>query len=152
MNKILVSLFVIASIFFISGCSGKRDNSGEKQRDIIEINEIVFLTQVNDIYRNAGDFLGKTIKLEGIFQKEIRRDQEFNLVIRRSPGGCCGDDGMVGFEVRWADSKSAFPASGVWVEATGLFKEGIRGGSRFYFLDLVTLKELDKRGTEFVTR
>jgi|GEM_PF-2974577 len=122
-------------------------------KGIIEIREKMFATQVSDIYLNAQDYLGKTIKLEGIFKSEqYYEDREpYRFVVRYGPGGCCGFDANVGFEVKWAEENvQPYPAAESWVEAAGelkIYKEG-----NYLYLDLVSLTVLSRRGTEIVVQ
>jgi uncharacterized membrane protein YcgQ (UPF0703/DUF1980 family) len=121
-------------------------------KGVIEIKEKMFMTQVSDVYMNAEDYLGKTIKLEGIFLKEEWEEDTYCFVIRYGPG-CCGDDGgNVGFEVKWpedrmeADSTGAYPDTNSWVAATGVLKVN----NQYLYLDLTSLDVLSRRGVEIV--
>jgi len=111
----------------------------------------MFNTQVNDVYLNRKDYLGKTLKLEGIFIKEQYNGNSYCYVIRYGPG-CCGFDANIGFEVRWANEKTnPYPAYNSWVEATGVLKTYEEDGySDYLYLDLVSLNVLSKRGSETV--
>jgi uncharacterized membrane protein YcgQ (UPF0703/DUF1980 family) len=120
----------------------------------IEIKEKMFAAQVSDVYLNAEDYLGKTIKLEGLFKSELYdgKDEPYRFVIRYGPGGCCGMDANVGFEVAWdKDSAKPYPAVDSWVEATGVLKTYEEDGySNYLYLDLSSLNVLSRRGEEFV--
>ena len=139
--------FVIISItvsFFTVSCK-----KSELKRDVIEINEKLFISQINDVYLNTEDYLGKTIKLEGIFKKEQYNEEEgpYYFVIRYGPG-CCGSDGNVGFEVKWDNNKTQpYPAVESWVAAEGLL---MIDNDTYLYLDLILLTELNKRGRETV--
>ena len=130
------------TLFLISGCS--------RQEDIVEIKDVAFRTQIDEIYLNTKDYMGKTIKLEGIFKKEQSGGQEFYYVIRYSPGGCCGTDGWTGFMVRWNEKNYPEPES--WVEAIGVLNSFWLNGNPQLYLDLSSLSVLNKRGMEFVIR
>jgi uncharacterized membrane protein YcgQ (UPF0703/DUF1980 family) len=118
---------------------------------IIEIKEKMFIAQTNDVYLNSDDYLGKTIKLEGLFKTEDFDWQErpFYYVLRYGPG-CCGYDGSAGFEVMWeADIKPnpIYPKEDDWVEAIGIVKAFNNDG---IYIALTKLTILNKRGNEFV--
>jgi uncharacterized membrane protein YcgQ (UPF0703/DUF1980 family) len=121
---------------------------------VIEIKEKMFAAQVNDVYLNAEDYLGKTIKLEGLFKSELYygKEEPYCFVIRYGPGGCCGLDANVGFEVAWAkDGAKPYPLIDSWVEATGVLKTYEEDGySNYLYLDLSSLNVLSKRGAETV--
>ena len=141
-NRFILILLLIAVSFLMVDCS---------ESDVIEIGERMFIGQVNAIYMNADDFLGKTIKLQGIFKRGQweAHGEWFYFVLRYGPG-CCGDDGNVGFEVKWSDSQD-YPPPESWVEAVGILKSDKVNDSRSYiYLDLISLTVLDKRGEEFV--
>ena len=116
--------------------------------DAIEIKEKLFLAQTNEIYINKDDYLGKTIKYEGIF--DIFEIPEMNMkyysVIRYGPG-CCGDDGNVGFEVKW---DGEYPKQNDWVEASGVLEEYNEGQYTYLRLALTSLNVLSERGAETV--
>jgi uncharacterized membrane protein YcgQ (UPF0703/DUF1980 family) len=128
-----------------------RKESSASAKDVIEIKEKMFISQVNDVYVNPKDYLGKTIKLEGIFKEEQGNDKMYCFVLRYGPG-CCGFDGNVGFEVAWDKEKGKpYPDNDSWVEATGELKTYEEDGfNEFLYLDLVSLNVLNKRGTETV--
>jgi zinc transport system permease protein len=144
-----IFLFAVVLLFTASGCR----NDG-----IIKINERVFIGQVNDVYLNPNDYLGKTVRLEGLFfASEVSEWQEepYYMVIRYGPGGCCGIDGLVGFEVAWTGNKRnlGYPQNDSWVEATGQIKlYGEEEYMQFLYIDLQSLKVLDKRGKEQVSQ
>jgi uncharacterized membrane protein YcgQ (UPF0703/DUF1980 family) len=112
----------------------------------------MFISQVNDVYLNPEDYLGKTIKLEGLFKMDQGYNKTYCFVLRYGPG-CCGYDGNVGFEVAWNnEKKKSYPDEDAWVEATGELKtyEEDDSYNKFLYLDLVSLNVLNKRGQETV--
>jgi len=144
MGKIAI-IAIIASLV-ITGCSRTEENS------IIEIRERMFLTQIQDIYLNTNDFLGRTIKLEGIFTGVTWDGDHFYYVIRHASDGCCGG-GNVGFEVMWPeDRREPYPENDSWVEAIGVLKLFEEDLFRHLYLELISLNVLDTRGAEFVWR
>jgi uncharacterized membrane protein YcgQ (UPF0703/DUF1980 family) len=120
-------------------------------KGVIEIKEKMFISQVNDVYLNKDDYLGKTIKLEGLFKMEQGYDKSYCFVLRYGPG-CCGNDSNVGFEVAWGGEKEEqYPGEDSWVEATGELKTYEEDGyNEFLYLDLISLNVLNKRGQETV--
>jgi uncharacterized membrane protein YcgQ (UPF0703/DUF1980 family) len=128
-----------------------RKGAPVSEKGVIEIKEKMFISQVNDVYLNAEDYLGKTIKLEGLFKMEQGYDKSYCFVLRYGPG-CCGYDGNVGFEVAWDKEKEKpYPSEDAWVEATGELKTYEEDGyDKFLYLDLVSLNVLNKRGQETV--
>ena len=119
--------------------------------DVFEIKEKLFIAQTNDIYYNADDYLGKTIKYEGIY-KAYPWEEENNLtyyyVIRYGPG-CCGNDGEAGFEIIW---NGEHPNEDDWVEAIGVLEEYEEDGYKYLRLVLTSLTVLPTRGAEYVSQ
>ena len=138
-NRLFITLnLLIVGTSFLTNCTARNS-------DIIEIGERMFIGQVNEIYLNVGDYLGKTIKLEGIFKKSVYQDSTYYLVVRYGLDDCCGD-ANIGFEVRWPHFPTEYPAEYSWVEATGMLKQQ----GPYLFLELSSLIVLDRRGSEFV--
>ena len=125
----------------------------EAKKGVIDIKEKMFVTQVSDVYVNPDDYLGKTIKLEGMFKKEQpdKQDPACYYVCRLGPGGCCGADASVGFEVKWSDGKqNPYPDNNAWAEAIGTLKKYKEDNNDYLYLDLSSLKVLTTRGAEYV--
>lgn len=116
--------------------------------DVIEIKEKLFIAQTNDIYINPEDYLGKTIKYEGIFDifKWEETGETYYYVIRYGPG-CCGLHDNAGFEVSWDGN---WPQQNDWVEAVGVLEIYEEDGWEILRLSLTALTILDVRGAERV--
>ena len=148
---------LISAIYGSSALTGDEPSVSVKreapasEKGVIEIKEKMFISQVNDVYLNPEDYLGKTIKLEGLFKMEQGYDKSYCFVLRYGPG-CCGNDGNIGFEVAWDNEKKMpYPGEDSWVEATGELKTYEEDGySEFLYLDLISLNVLNKRGAETV--
>lgn len=125
--------------------SSKGDTTGNES--IVEIKEKMFIAQTNDIYLNPEEYLGRTIKYEGIF--DFYEDEETGpiyYVFRYGPG-CCGYDANAGFEVTWSGD---YPNRNDWVEVIGLLEEYEEDGSKYLRLSLSSLTVLNTRGAESV--
>ena len=119
----------------------------------LEVREKMFLTQMTEIAINTPDYLGKTIALEGIFETFPYGESGavFYLVYRHSPG-CCGNDGITGFEVLWDDPAVTYPENNAWVRAVGVLEQYDEDGVTYMRLRLKQLTELPQRGLEFVNQ
>lgn len=130
----------------------KADNTEESvssdSDDIIEIKEKMFVAQTKDIYLNANEYLGKTIKYEGYLSKYYSEaiDKTFYFVVRNGPG-CCGNDELVGFEVVWDDE---FPEVNDWVEVKGVLESFEEGDYSYLRIAVESMTVLDVRGQETV--
>ena len=124
----------------------------------LEIREKMFIAQTNDIYLNRNDYIGKTIKLEGLFKLDHGYERDYCFVLRYGPG-CCGYDGTAGFEVSWEvpgqaseGEQKEYPKVNDWVMAQGVLQRYEEYGDGFLYLALSELKVLEKRGAEFVNQ
>lgn len=108
----------------------------------------MFIAQTNDIYINPEDYLGKTIKYEGMFQSGYleETDTTYYYVIRYGPG-CCGYDANAGFEVAW---DGGYPEADDWVEIVGVLEQYEEDGYEYLRLNLSSLRVLETRGAEYV--
>ena len=126
------------------------NNDTEQVGNVVEIKEKMFVAQTNEIYVNAEDYLGKTIKYEGIFSLYI--DPETNIkycsVIRYGPG-CCGTDGNCGFEVIW---DKEYPEENSWVAIEGILGQYEEYGNKYLRITLDSLEVKTERGNEYVTQ
>jgi len=118
--------------------------------DLVEIKEKVFIAQTNDIYLNPEEYLGKTIKYQGIYKNLTLEEtgETIHYVIRYGPG-CCGYDGEAGFEVAWA---GGWPQVDDWCEVVGVLEIYEHNGMRYLRVALDSLIVLEERGAEYVTQ
>ncbi|MDR1149401.1 MAG: hypothetical protein LBK66_12300 [Spirochaetaceae bacterium] len=125
--------------------------AAKAEQPVIEIKEKLFIAQTNDIYLNPEDYMGRKIKLEGLFKTDsyVGSDKSYCFVLRYGPG-CCGFDGTAGFEVSWPKSGNAYPVDNDWVEAVGVLDSYDEDGYPYVYLALESLKVMDERGAETV--
>jgi len=116
--------------------------------DMIEIKENLFIAQTNDVYINTEEYLGKTIKYEGIFNSYLSEEtnESYCYVIRYGPG-CCGYDSNAGFEVIWDGD---YPEQDDWVEVVGVLEMYEENDYQYLRLRLTSLTVLKVRGEEYV--
>jgi uncharacterized membrane protein YcgQ (UPF0703/DUF1980 family) len=160
-----ITIIVIISfglLFSLAGCGNKTpaqktdaeasyaSSAQTDDSEIFVIKEKMFIAQSNDIYFNPDDYLGKTIKYEGIFQvNEVPEENlTYRSVIRYGPG-CCGVDANAGFEVIW---DKEYPEHDDWVEAVGKLVRYEENGTEYLRLELSSLKVLEERGQEYVSQ
>ena len=145
MKKIILVILAVLVLLVATSCT-----QAQNKNTVIEIREKMFLGQVDDIYKNPQDYLGRKIKLEGIFLRDqYPTGETIYSVIRYGLGGCCGNDGQVGFEVAWpANDRQPYPENNSWVEVMGEIK---RNRSWLYIELSSMIVKLD-RGLEYVTQ
>ena len=139
--------FLIMLILFVLTLVNCTKN--DKITDVdLDIKEKMFTGQVNYVYRNYRKYVGKSIRLEGLMLSNKFfdiYDEEFYTVVRLKPD-CCGEND-VGFRVEWTkDETKTYPNDEAWVEAIGT----LRVDSNGIYLDLISLKELNRRGARYV--
>lgn len=130
-----------------------------KSANLLEIKEKMFVGQINDIYLNHEDYLGRVIKYQGIFKREYlglntvdENTEPFYYVIRYGPG-CCGYDANVGFEVAWPKgSKNTYPQNNEWVEAVGILTADKKDSFTYLYVKLLSLTVMTERGRETVVQ
>jgi uncharacterized membrane protein YcgQ (UPF0703/DUF1980 family) len=127
----------------------EEDEGEEGDEGIFDIRERLFVSQINDIYLNAEDYLGRTLRFEGIFNAdyEPETDKEYYYVVRYGPG-CCGTDANPGFEID-GDVSAARPDD--WVEAVGVLEVYEEDGYQYLRVRLDSLRVMEERGNEFVS-
>jgi len=169
LKKALLPVLLIILIF-ISGCSNKpptnatppdnieppsagvSDSSSQTPQnnaDIFVIKEKMFIAQCNDIYLNPDEYKNKTIKLEGIYDEypNPTTGETCYYVIRYGPG-CCGNDGVAGFEILYDGDA---PKLKDWIEVVGNIEMLEDNGTEYVALRLSKLTVLDVRGAENVS-
>lgn len=118
-------------------------------REVVEIKENLYLTQVVDIYRNPKDYLKKELRLEGLYVVEVKDGVETAYVRRYGPSCCTPEKGRPGFEVVW---QGEAPDSSEWVEARGVLQQYRKDGEQRLRLKLSALSVKEERGAAFVTQ
>ena len=158
MKKIFLTLLLAATLL-LSACSSPGANppsidfTSSTEGSVIEIKERFFITRLNDIYLNKEKYIGRTIKLEGIFGNDYWEadDKRYFSVYRNGPG-CCFNDSQAGIEVIYPESTDIpYPENNAWVEAIGVLEEYQEDGATYLRLRLDRLEEKQDRGAETVT-
>ena len=137
-TKIIILLLLV--MLFLAGCTDS-DN-------VVEIGERFFLATMNDIHLNSNQYLGRTIQYEGMFWN-IYWEQEYFHFAGRYVFDCCGNDGVIGFEL-YLGNIEPLPDN-AWVKVTGVLEEFQHDGYTFLRLSVISLVEMDERGAEFVS-
>lgn len=125
------------------------DLNDTKDEDTIEINEKIFITQINDIYFNFEDYKDKTIIVEGMYSvfESAVSDATAPVVYRNGPG-CCNNDGWAGFLLKY---KGRLPKENDWIRVTGKPElENSKEGFVNLYLNVDSLEILKERGREDV--
>lgn len=141
--KLLILSFCLV---IICGCSYSSNTPLSDESEIVYITEKMFVSLNNDIYINPEEYVGKTIRYEGMYIFYEGEDYTYHYVIRYGPG-CCGTDADCGFEVVW---DGEWPQYDDWVEITGVLEEYEEDDCKYLRINLTDLKVLEERGAEYV--
>ena len=153
MKKAAFVLVLLVLVLFLTGCRN-RDSSG-----LVEIRDNMYITQIEEINLNYRDYLGRTIKIAGLFRHNFWENNHWFYVVRNVPD-CCGEGGVLGFEVTWDPDfqgtnhdvdLSLWPERDTWVEAVGELGHYEFFGNKL-FLVLSELNVLEGRRLVFVHR
>ena len=141
---------IVTSNVTIDDSSAIRESKTEvkvNKNNMIEITDNYFIQQTNDIYFNLDDYIGKTIKMEGLIYAYQDTDGDICYAVVRNTPGCCGADGLSGIDIRY---DGEYPEFNTWVEVVGVMGTDTVYGSKIPAIqvDTLTPKEI---GTTFVT-
>lgn len=127
--------------------STSKEEIKENNKEIVQITDNYFIQQTNDIYVNSDEYIGRTIKIEGlIYTYEDSEGKTLYAVTRNTPG-CCGNDGIAGLDIRY---NGTYPEKGTWVEVTGIIGKENINGEDLPTIKVSTMNEKEK-GVTFVT-
>ncbi|MGL6201843.1 MAG: TIGR03943 family putative permease subunit [Lachnospiraceae bacterium] len=119
-----------------------------ENKEVISIDEKVFLSQMTDIYMNTNDYIGRIISMEGYMLPDDTGDDIIGAVVRNSPG-CCGDDGITGLSFIWGQD---VPAENDWIKVTGVLSVRVEGEQIYLVIEADDVEVKEERGLEFVSQ
>jgi len=125
--------------------------AASSSQDVIELTEKMYVTYINEIYTNYDDYIGRTIKLQGMFSSDYYEANKttYYYVYRVGPG-CCGNDGsMCGFEFTW---DGEMPQDNDWIEVIGTLNKYDLDGQTYLTLKASSVTKMAVRGAENVYR
>lgn len=150
-NKILMGLTILC-LLLVTGCTSDTASSDGNQKVDLNITEKMYVTYINEIYTNPSSYLGKRLKIEGMFLSEYieAADTTYYYVYRQGPG-CCGSDGSIcGFEFTTKDGK--YPNENDWIEVIGTLSAYEEFGDTYLTIKADLVKVMDERGAEIVSQ
>lgn len=127
-----------------------RKSEGKAQADtnnMVEITDNYFIEQTNDVYLNLDDYIGKTIKMQGLIYTYNDSNGDICYAVVRNTPGCCGNDGLAGLDIRY---DGEYPEENTWVEVVGVMGKDTVYNSDVPAIQVASLNETTE-GTSFVT-
>ncbi|MDD4067050.1 MAG: hypothetical protein PHH22_03655 [Clostridia bacterium] len=120
-------------------------NSVSNKIDVV-ISDKYFITQLNEIYLNTEDYLGKVIEIEGF----PLSNGQYNFVARYGPG-CCSNDAIAYLEYEY-DKDLELIDEKDWIKIIGEICKGKdENGSEYIYIDASSVEKKDIRGVDTVT-
>jgi uncharacterized membrane protein YcgQ (UPF0703/DUF1980 family) len=116
---------------------------------LVEIKEKRFIAQCNDILLNPARYTGRKIRIEGMFSAYDDGTGTVRYWVTRNSPGCCGADGVVGFEFRAQQAPDCLENDWIVVEG-GIAEEESEYYSSNIFIRDATVTVKTERGAEFV--
>jgi len=148
--SIFLLLLLFAVTLLLTGCSG--EDILAFGSDDIEITDRFFILQVQEIHSNVEEYLGRTIRYEGMFRSVhwAPLDRDYHYVIRYVDS-CCGPGGSIGFEVYFEDGNISPVPENAWVAVAGVLDEYEEEGMYHLRLIVTSITALEERGQELVS-
>lgn len=149
MKKIKLSLLLILLFSLLDFTDViAMENLMAENREVLNVNEESFLTQVEEIYRNAEKFQGQLVNIQGFIYSCKNNQGDFYYVVRKSPG-CCGNDGLTGFEII---GDIDYPDDNQWVDVSGKITIDEDENGKYLYIKVDNIEEKNERGLEFVSK
>jgi len=119
-----------------------------ENKEVIDIEEKIYLSQMTDIYMNTEDYIGRILSMEGYMLPDDTGDDIIGAVVRNTPG-CCGDDGITGLSYIW---DGEVPADNDWIKVTGVLSIRTEGEQVYLILEAQSVEIKTERGEDFVSQ
>lgn len=160
MKKAISILLAAILVFCLAACSKSGNDTpppvtnqgaeADPSRVDVDVKEGNYVSFINEIYTNTSDYVGKNIRIQGMFSSETveQTGNSYYYVYRVGPG-CCGNDGsMCGFEFTW--DKMDTLKENDWLEVIGELETYQEGDNTYLNLKASSVKVMDTRGAETV--
>jgi len=103
--------------------------------DLTVLNGTMLSAEISNIYTNGDDFIGKTIRVSGIYDYMIYEEHDilYHYVITMQGDACCQE----GFEFIWNGEHvfpDDYPNKGTPIEVDGVFGNYKENGYFYYYL------------------
>ena len=78
-NLFIIAASILLVITYLCGCGNEA-----KTTDEINITEDMYITYISNIYENPADYIGKSIKIEGMFAEDVHDNHVHYYVYRNA--------------------------------------------------------------------
>lgn len=126
-----------------SNKTAKNTDNSSKDKLILEDN--YFITQLNDIYYNIEDYIGRKIEIQGFPMSY----QGYKFVGRYGPG-CCTGDVYAYIEYEYNEDLSLTDEKD-WLKVIGTIQQGNDGTSDYLYIRATSVEKMIQRGKDTVT-
>ena len=147
MKKTFISIMLLALVaVYLSGCG-----NSAKSVDTLNITDSTFVNQITDINNSPASYIGKTIKLEGIFEAE-EHSEHSHYYVYRNTAIFDTDHGhehinKIGLEF---DYSGSLPKDNDFIEVVEVLRNSTDHGQTDIMLEASSVIILSERGTETV--
>lgn len=148
---IILLLAIVAGIITVVVVSGNNEETNqtsaeeESNKADIVMQDNYFITQINDIYINPDQYLGKTIEIEGFPMSYL----QYKFVGRYGPG-CCANDGYAYLEYEYSEQLELVDEKD-WIKVKGTIEKGNDNGQPYIYIKATSVEKMDTRGNDTVS-
>ena len=149
---VLIIGIVIIGVYFTNNKlkkeTEKQSKELEEQEKVITFKDDYFMTQVNEIYYNPDDYVGKKIEIEGF---PMESPNGYKYVGRYGPG-CCGTDGYVYLEYVYDKNDIPLVVEKDWIKVKGVIKKVVDQTGTIIYIEASSIEKLSTRGVDRVVK
>jgi uncharacterized membrane protein YcgQ (UPF0703/DUF1980 family) len=118
---------------------------------VVKIKEKMFIAQCNDIYLNPKEYIGKIIRIEGLYDEYTDEAGAVHRAVIRYGPGCCGNDGVAGFVFSGDGAPDCKPND--WIAIEGVITPvTYNNGYETVIIGKASVTVKTERGAEYVTQ
>lgn len=150
---IILLIVVIAGVVAIiittnkksEGMIAKQEEKASQSTTDIVMQDNQYISQINDIWLNTEEYLGKTIEIEGF----PMTNGTYTFVGRYGPG-CCVGDGYAYMEYEY-DEELDLTDEKDWIKVIGTIRQGQDEYGPYIYIEATNVEKLEIRGLDRVT-
>ena len=136
--SVLVTLTAVLSVGLAVNSAAPKENGSHQF--YVAINEDQFADTVNGVFENFNSYMGKTVRVEGVFEY-FGEETVYRAVLSRF-GICCDPEGNLSLLVEWQDDNE-YAEFGDRVEIAGTFDFIEKNGTLLKGIHLSSMRVLE---------